>query len=287
MLEALQNAAEAILSNVLVNIISAALSPVEEALQYLATAGAIRDLTTLPWARNLILGTQGIAAGVLTLRLCWEALQMATIRADGGQSDPALLIKRTVMAAIGITSFPLIARELIVFGNLLASGVASAGWGIDLESLDLSSLLISSISTIPITIILFAGPGLILLLLIFFQALIRTVEITLAAIISPVAALGYMSGGGMADVWWREVMVLSCSQAVQMLLLYMATTLLSGPRIWGSVQATLGPFLFVAALWVAWKTPAVLRNYAYSTGISSAAGNVGQAFLYRMMMKKI
>lgn len=281
MLEALQDSAIHIITAVLTWIVSAMLAPLNWLLSIFSSVGALRDLTYLPWVQNLIAGTQGIAMALLALRVAWEALQLATLRAEGAPTDPGTLLKRTVMAAVFIFGGPWLARQMIYLGNTLAAAVAQAGLGVGLEQLDLTSLfLYASDSGNFIWMLLLTIPGVLLLILVFFQGLIRTVEITLAAIISPLAALGYISGGGMADVWWREVVVLSTSQAVQMLMLYMASALLLAPTTWGSVEADLGPFLFVAALWVAFRTPQILRNYAYSSGVGSIASGVGHTASY-------
>lgn len=281
MLEALQDGAIHIVTSVFTWLVSAMLAPLNWLLSLFSSAGALRDLTYQPWVQNLVAGTQGIAMALLALRVAWEALQMATLRAEGAPTDPGTLLKRTVMAAAAIFGGPWIARQMIFFGNALATAVANAGLGVGLEQLDLSSLFVyASDSGNAIWMLLLTVPGALLLILVFFQGLVRTIEITLAAIISPLAALGYISGGGMADVWWREVMVISTSQAVQMLLLYMGTALLLAPTEWYSTQAELGPFLFVATLWVAFRTPQILRNYAYNSGVSSIAGGVGHTASY-------
>jgi len=284
MLQALQNGAIQIVTAVLTWWVNAMLTPLNWLLGVFSSAGALRDLTYQPWAQNLIAGSQGIAAALLALRVAWEALQMATLRAEGAPTDPGALLKRTVMAAAAIFGGPWLARQMIFVGNTLAQGVAWAGLGVGLDQLDLGSLFAYAADPANfIWMLLLTIPAVILLILVFFQGLVRTIEITLAAIISPLAALGYISGGGMADVWWREVMVISVSQAVQMLLLYMGAALLVAPTQWSNSQVDLGPFLFVATLWVAFRTPAILRNYAYNTGVSSMAGGIGHTASYVAM----
>lgn len=282
MLDILADLAKDILTKILTWLIELQLAPVSGLMQVFASAGALRDLTTQPWAQTLIAASQGIASAVLALRVAWEALQIASLRAEGAPTDPGGLLKRAVMSAAAIAAGPWVARQMIVAGNLLADAVGQAGFSQSLQSLDLPSLFLNALNIQRMTwATLLAIPGLILMILIFFQGLIRTIEITLAAIISPFAALGYMSGGGMADVWWREVAVLSTAQAVQLLLLHMAAAFLVAPVGWENAgQISLGPFLFVATLWVTWRTPAILRNYAYSTGLTGAAGSVGHAATY-------
>lgn len=291
MLSFLQNASSGIMVEILRWIVSTILSPLDWLLKIFADAGALRDLTTAPWAQTLIGGAQGLAGGILAVRVTWEALQMASLRAEGAPTDPGKLLKRTAMTAAAIAAGPWLAREMIVIGNELAAAVGGIGLRQGLEQLDLGSLAMSATQQHATWMLLMVGAGIILLLLILFQALVRTMEMLLAAVISPLAALGYMSGGGMADVWWREVVVLATAQAVQMVMLYLSAAVLMAPSPFDSAQVKFGPFLFLAALWVTWKTPHILRNYAYSSGVSQAAGaaviSAGEQAVARAVMSKL
>lgn len=284
MFEMIQNQMAEIFTNILVKYISALIAPINLMIQALATAGGMQDLTRTPWAANLILGMQSVSFALLSLRLAWEALQQALLRAEGGLTEAGCLIKKTAMTAAAIIAAPWLARQMLVAGNMLAQAVASAGFGVGLESLDFSSLLVSAPK--PNELILTIIPMAVLLPLILFQALVRTVEMLLAAIIAPLAALGYMSDGGMADTWWREVMILCTAQSVQVLMLYVAAASLVAPAHWGAWLQVTGPFLAVATLWVAWRTPHILRNYAYGSGTRTVSGGIGQVLLKQAIMRR-
>ncbi len=254
-------------------LLHALLRPLSGLLPVLAAAGALRDLTGEPWARNLIAGAQALAGAVLAARTAWEALQLATLRAEGAPADPGALLKRFVAAAAAIVAGPALAVRAMDAGNLLSAAVARAGFGAGLPGLpgDLGALA-AQVSADALWVPLLLLGGLVLLLLCFLQAMVRTVEMTLAAILAPVMALGFLSGGGTADVWLREVVVLSAAQAVQLLLLDLGAALLAAPSLPGSPAGPLGPFLFVACCWVAWRSPHLLRQFAYRSGAASAAG---------------
>ncbi|MGE5590181.1 MAG: conjugal transfer protein TrbL family protein [Bacillota bacterium] len=291
MLSFLQNASSAIIMEILRWLVQAILAPLDWLLKIFADAGALRDLTTAPWAQTLIGGAQGLAGGILAVRVTWEALQMASLRAEGAPTVPGSLLKRTAMTAAAIAAGPWLAREMIVLGNELAAAVGGIGLRQGLNQLDLASLAQNATSQHATWMLLMVAAGVILLLLILFQALVRTMEMLLAAVISPLAALGYMSGGGMADVWWREVVVLATAQAVQMLMLYVSAAVLMAPSQFDSPQVKFGPFLFLAALWVTWRTPHILRNYAYSSGVSGGVGSAvaaaGQQAVARAVLAKL
>jgi hypothetical protein len=272
------------ITSALVYYISALLAPLDSMIQTFATAGGMRDLTTAPWASNLIAGAQGIAFALLALRLAWDALQQAVLRAEGGVTDPGGLIKRAAMASCAIVAGPWLAKQMIVVSNLLAQAVASAGFGVGLDQLGVGDLLVSMPS--PAFLFLAIIPMVVLLPLILFQSLIRTVEILIAAIVAPFAAISFAGEGAMADAWWREVVILCTAQAVQVLLLYVAVASLVSPAHWGTLAAFAGPFLAVATLWVAWRTPHILRAYASGTGMQSAAGGIGQMAIQRALMRR-
>ena len=90
-------------------------------------------------------------------------------------------------------------------------------------------------------------------------------------------------------MWWRELLVIASAQGVQLTLLYLAASLLVAPAP-GLAAMGLAPWLFVGACWVAWRTPHILRQYAYHTGAGSAAGGVGNMAAnagVRMVLSKL
>lgn len=284
MFELIQNHMTEVFTNILVVYITAMLAPINFMVRVLATAGGMHDLTRTPWATNLITGMQGVAFSLLSLRLAWESLQQALLRAEGGLTDAGGLVKKAAMSAAAIIAAPWLARQMLVVGNMFAQAVAQAGFGVGLEGLDFASLSLGAPG--PAELVLTIIPMVILLPLILFQALVRTIEMLLAAIIAPLAALGLMSDGGMAETWWREVLILCMTQAVQVLMLYVAVASLVAPAHWGELQQVSGPFLAVATLWVAWRTPHILRNYAYGSGTRAVGGGIGQVLLKQAILRR-
>lgn len=277
---------DAILTGVLAFLIRMVLAPLNGVLVAFAAAGELHNLTTTPWAQNLIAGAQALAAAVLAVRTAWEAFQLATLRTEGQPADAGSLLKRVALSAGAIAAGPWLCVQAMLAGNLLADAVAHAGLGSGLGGLVGRLLAMSNVlaaSAVWMPLLLLAGS--VIIVLCFLQAIVRTVEMTLAAIVSPLMAIGFLSGGGAADVWLREVIVLACSQAVQLLLLYLAAAVLVGPLPGGTGGTFLAPFLFVGTCWVAWRTPHILRQYAYHTGIGSAAGGGAAMAAGRLLTK--
>ncbi|MGB9847281.1 MAG: conjugal transfer protein TrbL family protein, partial [Desulfotomaculales bacterium] len=118
---------------------------------------------------------------------------------------------------------------------------------------------------------------------------IRSVEVAVLAAVGPIMAVGLTRADeGVAAVWWRELIVLSLSQAVQVFLIkgLLSTfmTLTFGADI-------LKLFLLIGWLWVAFRTPTVLRQYAYHSGLGGAIGQTAQTagtwYIMRRMFTKI
>jgi hypothetical protein len=273
---------ESILLGLIHAVIRALLKPLDFCLTTFATAGELHDLFAYPGVHNLITGAQALAGAILATRAAWEAVQLALIRNEGGVVDISGFVKRVGLTAAAIAGGPWVAKQALLAGNMLAQAVAHAGLTTGLDQIDrtvTSSLATFTIDTVFTPFLLVFA--IVIIFLCFAQSMVRTIEMTLAAILSPLMALGFMSGGGSADVWWREVIVVASSQAVQMMLLYLAASLLVAP-LPGTATNFVAPFLFAACCWVAFRTPHILRTYAYSTGVGSAAvgaaaGVAGQA----------
>lgn len=206
MIKMVTNAVTEALKTILITLLSPILTLIEAMLNLFATSGAIRDITHMPWVQTLISNGQVVAVTLLALRTSWEAYQLMALKADGAPTDVGGLVKRVVMSVVAIFAFPTIVRYLIEFGNLLALSVANAGFGVDPSSVDLAEILEefiaggllvgASVATIGLFPLIVMGGIFLFLFLIFMQALARTVEITLSAIIGPWMALGYMSSSG-------------------------------------------------------------------------------------------
>jgi len=264
------------------------LSPAQAALSSFAVAGELHYLWSASWAVNFLLAARGIAFALLAVRTAWDAFQLATLRADGAPTDPGGLLKRVVVTACAIGAGPWLAHQMLVYGNDLAEMVANLGLVTALpSSLSLPSAGVGAAWALVVSLVLFAA-GFLLVLLCFAQSMVRSVEMLLAALVSPILALGFMSGNdGTAGTWFRESLVLACTQAVQVTMLYVAATLLVSPGGVVGAQVLIRPFLFVGACWVAFRTPQILRQYAYHSGAGEATSSVAGQVTQRGLLSKL
>jgi len=102
---------------------------------------------------------------------------------------------------------------------------------------------------------------------------------------APIMAVGLTRPDeGVWTVWWRELIVLSLSQAVQT---FMIRGFLSTEVNMQFNSSVLSLLMLIGWLWVAFKTPSVLRQFAYHTGMGSAVGQAGQSAGSMYIMRKM
>jgi len=214
---------------------------------------------------------QVVAGSLLTLKVGVEVLRSYILFSTGNSDvSPFKLVKRAMYAGMMIAAGPWLARNVFGYGASLAVSVAQLpmlGEGVN----PLGGLLAGN-----------TGFGFLLLfiamfifwILIYIQSIIRGVEVAFLSISGPIMAVGLTGADeGAWGAWWRELVVVSLSQAVQMFMLmgFFATL---APGQGGDFYSML---VGVAWLWVALKTPAALKQYAYHTGTGSLASGAASA----------
>lgn len=259
------------------------------------TAGYTRVLIHNPWAQALVLLAQALAGALLGLRVTWEILNHHIIRSQGSPSDVIGTVRNAAVAAFSIFAFPWLSVRLIEFGNDLSTSIVAVlgtqtnNLGSGLGNLVATALggmaatggMLAPILAVVAAIILVVC--VVLLLLIFIQAMIRTVEAYVAGVIGPVMAIGWVGeGGGTAAAWWRSIIVLAMAQAVQTLLLYTSVAIVTE----SGVPVYLAPFLLLATLWVTYKTPHMLQEYAYHSGVGGGMAS-GGSMAANLVLRKL
>lgn len=230
------------------------------------------------YVSNIVLTAQVIAGSLLALKLAYDTLFTYILHAHGEPTDAGTILVRMAMAAAGIAAVPWLARKLYSACTDLASQVAGSQ---AIDSSQFSPFVMLTNPTIILTIV--AIIGLLVWLLILVQTAVRAVELSVLSVVGPVMAVGLTNADqGLFAVWWKELVVLSMSQVIQIFLVKGALTSLSLVSV-GSLMQML---FFLAWLWVAYKTPAVLRQFAYSTGVGGAvAGGVQQGGTILLMRR--
>lgn len=230
------------------------------------------------YVRNTILVAQVISGGIMAVRIAYHALTTYILyQNDDESADPKKLLFDTVTGAALVTGTPWIAAWTYSLGTVLARDIANVIGVTSQEPAILSIVLGSGFSFILIAIV-----AAVLLLLILFQAAVRAVEVCLLAVMGPILAVGGLNSE-LFSAWWKNLLVVSLTQAVQIFLIKGAfvNMALTNREIGNHLLFTFG------FLWVAYKTPSVLKEYAYSTGTAQAAGGAAQQAGTYVLMRRM
>jgi hypothetical protein len=223
---------------------------------------------------------QIIAGLLLSIKIAVDVTRQYILFASGdSDSNPVKVLRRAGYAAAMIAGGPWLAREVFTWGAQLSIMVARTPVAGQINPFEMivNGLVAASIVNFAVIIIVLAA--LVFYFLILVQTVIRAVELAFVTVAAPIMAVGltYQEEGVWA-VWWRELVVLSLSQAVQMLFLtgfFSAMTNIAHLEILG-LSTILMP---IGWLFVAYKSPAMLKSIAYHTGVGQSAFGVARSYV--------
>lgn len=244
------------------------------------------EVLKLASVKNAIIYAQGLALVLLAAKVSSEALQTWILYTHGdSNASPGGLLIRTAKAVAIICSVPWIVSYIYQWGTAVASDVANLSGVGDVVDLSVKNMTNYISNSMFITLIL-SLTAIIMLLFVYMQTFIRSAELGLLAIIGPLVALNITSTNNSTySAWIREVIIVSISQALQILMIKTSFYVLAGgiPQ-----KAPAYAFLmFLAWLWVTVKTPKFLKQFAYASGLGGVAGGVVQQAGNAMIMRKV
>jgi len=237
-----------------------------------------------PFVVGAIELTQVVAGSLLVLKIGVEILRNYILFSSGSSEvNPFKLVKRSMYAATMIAGGPWLARNVFGYGAYLAVSISQVP--LVAEGANPLGALLRNPAAAGFGFLLVLIAMFVFWVLIYIQSIIRGVEVAFLSVAGPIMAVGLTgSDEGAWAVWWRELVVVSLSQAVQMLMLTGFFSTLVG-QVFNFYSMLVG----VAWLWVAFKTPAVLKQFAYHTGtgsLASGATRVGQNIASVIIKKK-
>ena len=234
--------------------------------------------------------TQAVAGSLLALKISVEVLRSYIFFGTGNpDANPAKLVKRAMYAGMMIAAGPWLARSIFGYGATLAIAVSQ----VPLVGAGANPL--AALAARPVNVgmgfILALGAMVVFWLLIYIQTIIRSVEVAFLAVAGPIMAVGLTGQDeGTWAVWWRELIVVALSQAVQMFMLtgFFAALghMMAQP---GARFNAYSMLTAIAWLWVAHKSPAVLKQFAYHTGagsLTTTAARTGSSLIKMIALKK-
>jgi len=116
-------------------------------------------------------------------------------------------------------------------------------------------------------------------------AAIRYIEVLIAILAAPLAALSLVNNGDGLNIWIREVVAIVFTQTIHFLILQILLSIMGGV---GNMMILI--ILSIGTIAVGLKGPQILRQYLYRTGTSStlvsSAGSAGRIGMIGMLVKR-
>ncbi|MEN1990233.1 conjugal transfer protein TrbL family protein [Paenibacillus hubeiensis] len=282
----ISNLIEEAIENWLTNLANSAINFYLELLQQINSASL--GVLDMPVVVQGILLAQAIAGSLLAAKWAFEIWYNNILRNSGdSEADLQNVLINGAQAAAIIMSVPWIVRQVYAWGTYVASDVVALP-GVDLSNMSspVSTLLTGSMlqNGFPMATAIAVLFALVMLVVVLIQTFIRAGELAVAAVVGSFLALGLTNSNSQAfQGWWRELLNISLAQAIQMFLIkcsFFALLNFAAPA-WVNV------FLFCGFVWVTYKSPAILKQYVYSTGAGKALGGAAQQAGSMVMMRKL
>lgn len=244
----------------------------------------------LPVVSNGILLSQGIALAILAPKVAKEALTIYILRMNGDSAadDPWLLLKGTAQSVAVISSIPWIVKWIFEIGTALAGDVAKLpgyepkGAGTFLERIIQG---IQAELTFPLFLAIAVVLMIIMIVIVVMQTFIRAGELVMSAAVGSFMALGLSDPSSTSfNTWLKEMIAICVTQAAQLYMIRVAFSSLHAITFddpWYSI------ILFIALIYVAIKTPTIIKNVAHSTGVGRVLGGGTQQVASAVMMRRL
>jgi hypothetical protein len=222
--------------------------------------------------QHIMFAVQGFALAVLAIRVGYEILNTYLLHMAGdGTADPKGVLFRTAKAAAFIMGVPWVIGYLLQISISLANDVNTIG-SVSISGNPITLFDPVNLVSAGIGVILFTLVALVIWVLINLQMACRAVEIGVLAMAGPLMAIGFVSPAeGLGAAWWKELVVQMMAQPLQILMLRLSLIQMGSSSITGA-----GYFLIIGWLWVTYKSPKIVQQFALSTGIGGAVGGAAQ-----------
>ncbi len=257
----------------------------------------------LPWVSQVTAVSATVAASLFALVLAWRALQEYVLWNEGSSSDATGWWSKGVLrVAIYGSIGTWLAYSTFQFGIWLAAAYMAAPLLGNVQVTQSLSADIASSPNVAVGMVLLLSIGLvgviITLVIVTLQMAVRAAELVFYVVAAPLVALGQFNrDGGIWNNWWRSLVVLSLSQAVQWLGLkgMLATTQLamdgSSASAGGAAMTSISIFLIIILMlswaWATIRGPHLLREWSYRSGIGGSVGYIGGMYMQNGGLQKL
>ena len=263
----------------------------------------------LPWVQHVKTDVDAVAWTLLGLYIGYKALH-AYILWNEGTADPdgSVLAKSILRTGIYVAVSGWLATAVFQWGisfaaTIMSTPILSAAQSFHGLAANVAALPSAAVA-LALVLVLGIGVGVVLLIVVCFQVAIRGAELTVYYLASPLVALGQMNAdGGTWSAWWTNLVILSLSQAVQMLCfmglvgttqlltspvdtqwvthlvqhmpLAAPVTVLSAGGLMMVVNLIMALLLMIGWLVVAIRGPHLLKQWAYHSGVGGGMMFIG------------
>ena len=222
-----------------------------------------------------------IAGGLLVVAVANEVLKQVSGNIyDGEQKSIETLAGQIIFAGALIFMLPWSVDNIFMkINNALISLLSGTDFDVDIFTLDsLNDIFnIQSFGLLVPILMLIVAIG---FLIIGVVGAIRYWELIIAILIAPIVAVSFVRRKEAIRVWVIEVVALTFTQTIHVLLLHMLI------KVMTAADSIVKPLLIIGILIVMIKGPKVLRQYLYSTGaVSAGAGSLGSVAQIAMALK--
>ncbi len=234
-----------------------------------------------PWVQLCVQVSTAVAAGLFTLRVGYEAVTRYILWNEGiGDQDGGQIWKGVLRTAIYGAAGTWLVYNVFQFGIWYGGALLTTPITVALASTQGLLGQANAITGMTVEILLVFVVGVIALVVclvvVELQMGVRAAELIFFMVGAPLVALGQMnSDGGIWSSWWRSLVVLSMSQAVQWLGIHIIigsfTVVTANPV--GALGALGGVcislFLALGAAIATIRGPHLLKEWSYRTGVGA------------------
>lgn len=246
----------------------------------------------LPWVGQVTAISTTVAAGLFAVAVGWRALTDYVLWNEGSSSDVTGwwskgTLRVLVYGVLGVW----LTYTAFQFGIWLAGAFLAAPLVGNVHVTHNLATDVASFPNVAVGTILFLLIGLlataITLVVVTIQMAVRAAELVFYVVASPIVALGQFNrDGGIWNSWWRSLVILSLSQAIQWLGLkgMLATTQI---MMGGTASMATAPQIFEVIVFMlgwAWATvrgPHLLKEWSYRSGIAQSGQAAVQMLAWR------
>ncbi|MEK8217136.1 conjugal transfer protein TrbL family protein [Paenibacillus sp. FSL L8-0463] len=263
--------------------------------QYLGLVG--RVVLDMPVVTTGILFTQTVALSFLSVKVAYEGLMTYILRQSGEvNGDPSNLVIGTARAAGVIAVMPWLVRYMFEFGvtfqnDVIALDTVGQVTATNSTTFSLITNMLSNAGNYLFLYAIAALVGVVLLVIVMVQSFVRAADLIVEAWTGSFAALGLTNSQSQTwNKWFWNTLWISLTAAVQLGLIKLSFNALKpiNVTVAGSdvpLPPIVNTLLFIAVLFVAYRSPQTLKEKMNVTGVGKIGGAVSQMGIQSILMR--